>query len=796
MSDALSQAILQSWNIPLVPTVGAIVLAILYVRGWRLAYATRERELPPWRMLCFLSGILLAWLSIASPLDALGQFLLFAHMTQHVLLMTIAPILIVLGAPTVPILRGLPRTFVKNDLAPWMNSKAFHSLQDLFTHPAFVWIITNASFILWHTPPAYELALRNNTWHDVEHACFFFTFLAFWWIVLQPWPSRSRWPRWFIIPFLASAEVVNTGVSLFLVFYGSVIYPTYAQVPRIFGISPLTDQTAAGAEMWVMGGMAFWIPLMFLTLQMLSPGRSRRFAFAYEHTHARIRRPTPKSFDLLQTPILGPMLRSRFGRAGLQSLTLLLIAALILDGLHGTPITGLNLAGSVLWNLLRPINLLLFFLAGNLFCLACPFTLPRELARFFGLGKLNFPRWLKNKWPAILLLLLFFWAYEHFSLWNSPRYTAWVLLAYIAAVFVIDSIFRGANFCKYVCPIGQFNFFASLLSPLDLGVKSQKVCSTCSTRDCIRGNEQQRGCELQLYLPTKVGNMDCTLCMDCVKACPTDNIAITLQSPLRDITRNPIRSSLRKFSNRFDVAVLVLLLSVGAIFNAGVMIAPVVDRLEALEAAHSFLATNTGTLLMAAAVFVTLLALCAAIAKLLQIFSTESRLRTVFCRFAFAMVPLGLAMWAAHLTFHLVTATSTFLPSVQHAWHALAGSAHHHAAAMQSMANMPGMNMSNMAGMSMPPISSAAPMNMISKPSQLNLIPGAKGINLFSLQIWMLDLGLLLTLYAGWRLVKQMSANVRNAAAMLSIWALSSTAFYAICLWIYTQPMEMRGMGM
>lgn len=779
MTDTLSQAIAQSWDIPLIPTIGSIVLAIIYVRGWRLAHATRARELPPWRMLCFLSGIAVAWLAIASPLDALGQFLLFAHMTQHVLLMSISPLLIVLGAPTVPILRGLPRAFVKNDLAPWMNSTPFHWLQDFFTHPGFVWLLTNISFVLWHTPAAYELALRNNTWHDVEHACFFFTFLAFWWIVLEPWPSRGRWSRWFIIPYLAGAEVINTGVSLFLVFYGKVIYPTYAHVPRIFGINPLTDQTAAGAEMWVMGGMAFWIPLMLITMQLLSPGRRRRMAIAYERTHARIRRATPKPIDILQIPILGPTLRSRFGRAGLQSLTLLLIAALILDGVHGTPLSSLNLAGSVLWNILRPINLLLFFIAGNLFCLACPFTLPRELARFFHLGKLNFPHWLQNKWPATILLLIFFWAYEHFALWNSPLYTAYVLIAYIVSVFVIDSIFRGASFCKYVCPIGQFNFFASLISPLDLNVKSQKVCSTCASKDCIRGNEQQRGCELQLYLPTKIGNMDCTLCMDCVKACPTDNIALTLESPMRDLTRDPIRSSIRKFSTRIDVAILVLLLSVGAIFNAGVMIAPVVEGLAAFEKNHPFLASNLGTLLMAATVFTALLALCIAIAKLLQIFSTESRLRNVFCRFALAMVPLGLSMWAAHLTFHLVTATSTLMPSIHHALNSLAstsiaGPAAHH-----------GMHMKVMPAM-----------DMISKPSQLNLIPGAKGINLFSLQIWMLDLGLLLTLYAGWRLVREMSTTLRNAAAMLTLWAFSSTAFYAICLWIYTQPMEMRGMGM
>lgn len=796
MTDSLSSAIMRSWTIPLIPTIGVIVLAILYLRGWRLASATRARELPPWRMLSFLSGIAIAWLAIASPLDALGQFLLFAHMTQHVLLMTVAPVLIVLGAPTVPILRGLPRTFVKNDIAPWMNSKGFHAVRDFITHPAFVWVITNVSLAVWHSPPLYELALRNNAWHEVEHGCFFFTFLLFWWIVIQPWPSRMKWSRWLIVPFLAGADIVNTGVSLFLVFYGKVIYPTYAHVTMIFGIHPLTDQTAAGAEMWVMGGMVYLIAIMIIIMQLLSPGRTRRATFAYEHAHARVRRPTPKPFDLLAAPVIGPMLRSRFGRAGLQSLSLLVIAALILDGIHGTPLSSLNLAGSVFWNMLRPLNLLLFFVAGNLFCMACPFTLPRELARFFGLGKLRFPNWLRNKWPATILLILFFWAYEHFSLWNSPRDTAYVLIAYVVAVFIIDSVFRGASFCKYVCPIGQFNFFASLLSPFDLSVKSQSVCSSCSTRDCIRGNEHQRGCELQLYMPTKVGNMDCTLCMDCVKACPHDNIALTMQPPMRDVTRNPIRSSLRKFSTRFDIAVLVLLLSVGAIFNAGVMIAPVADGLANFEQRHAFLASNLGTLAMAGVVFCALLALCTAISKSLQIFSNETKLRTVFCRFAIAMAPLGLAMWAAHLTFHLVTATSTFTPTLHHAWSTFAGPAHHHAMAMGNMAGMAGMPMSGMSMPGMPDMSSMAAMPMVSKPSQLMLIPGAKGINLFSLQIWMLDIGLLLTLYAGWRLVRQMTTRMRNAVAMLSIWALSSTVFYAICLWVYTQPMEMRGMGM
>ena len=794
MPKNLTQAIAQSWTIPLAPTLGVILAAILYLRGWRVARLTRPQELPPWRMWCFLGGLAALWLSLASPLDALDQFLLVAHMTQHLILMSVAPPLIVLGAPVVPMLRGLPRAFVRDDLAPWMSSKVFHGVQKLVTHPAFGWFGMNISFLLWHTPAAYDLALRNNTVHNLEHASFFFFSLPFWWFVLQPWPSRYKYSRWLVLPYLMSSDLINTALSAYLVFGGKVIYSTYRTAPRIFGISAKLDQTAAGAEMWVLGSLIFWIPLMIITLQLLSPRRQHMREMATRAAAARRRVPVPSSFDLLRVPIVGWLLRSRFGRAGLQSLTLLLIAAIILDGTRGTPVAMLNLGGSVLWNILRPINLLLFLVAGNLFCMACPFTLPRELARVLGLGRFRWPQWLKNKWPATVLMLVFFWAYEHFDLWNSPRDTALVLLSYVIAVFIIDSIFRGANFCKYVCPIGQFNFVSSLLSPLELGIGSPSTCSSCATRDCIRGNQTQRGCELQLYLPQKKGNMDCTLCMDCVKACPHDNIVLRVLPPVRDLVEDPRRSSLRRFSRRFDVAVLVLLLAISSIFNAGVMIAPVVDHLSALEQAHPFWATGIGSLCIAAAIFVVLLAAAWSFAWIMRAFSTEKSVRTVFCRFALALLPLGLAMWTAHLLFHLATAASSLTPTLAHAWHTLAGSVHR--PAMSAMAGMQGMSdMAAMPGMKMN-MGSMSQMTMVSRPIQIMLLPGAQGLNLFHLQIWILDIGLLLTLYAGWRLVRQMAASLRGAMAMLMLWALGSGAFYAVCLWVYTQPMEMRGMGM
>jgi Polyferredoxin len=126
---------------------------------------------------------------------------------------------------------------------------------------------------------------------------------------------------------------------------------------------------------------------------------------------------------------------------------------------------------------------------------------------------------------------VYLWAYEAFSLWDSPWWTAWIVVGYFAAALVIDGLFKGASFCKYVCPIGQFQFVQSLSSPLEVKVREPEICQTCATHDCIRGNATQRGCELHLFQPRKSGNMDCTFCLDCIKACPHDNVGILAVAP-------------------------------------------------------------------------------------------------------------------------------------------------------------------------------------------------------------------------------------------------------------------------
>jgi putative membrane protein len=259
------------WDIPWVVTSEILLVGIIYVRGWKSIHRTRPQQFPRWRLVCFLAGLLALFVAVSSPLDTFSDQLLFMHMAQHWFLISIAPPLIVFGAPAVPMLRGLPRGIIRL-LRPLFRSGVLRTVGGFLTRPRVAWLAMSGAYLGWHIPKMYELAVASENIHNCEHACFFLTNILFWWPVIQPWPSKPSCNRWLLIPYLALADVVNTGLSAFLCFSGRLLYPSYAEVPRLFGLSALNDQIAAGAFMWICGSMAYLIPAVAIVMQLLSPG--------------------------------------------------------------------------------------------------------------------------------------------------------------------------------------------------------------------------------------------------------------------------------------------------------------------------------------------------------------------------------------------------------------------------------------------------------------------------------------------------------------------------------------------
>lgn len=262
-------ALFTDWDIPPIVTTSLALTALIYVRGFHRIRRTRPAQFAAWRAAIFLTGIAALFVAVASPLDTFSESLLFMHMAQHYVLMSIAPPLIVLGAPVVPILRGLPRIVIRF-LRPLFRSSFLHAAARFLTRPSVAWIAMNAAYTGWHIPRAYEFALSSENWHNFEHACFFFSNLLFWWPIVNPWPSRPLKSRWILVPYLLLADIVNTAVSALLCFSGRLLYPSYGAVPRPFGISALTDQVAAGGFMWVFGSMIYLVPAVAMVAQLLS----------------------------------------------------------------------------------------------------------------------------------------------------------------------------------------------------------------------------------------------------------------------------------------------------------------------------------------------------------------------------------------------------------------------------------------------------------------------------------------------------------------------------------------------
>lgn len=259
------------------------LVSIIYTLGFVRIRRTRPRHFPSWRWACFAGGIASLVIAVSSPLDTFSDQLLTIHMAQHFVLMSIAPPLIVFGAPVVPMLRGLPRWFVRPVLGPLIRIRWLRRFFHALVQPKTAWLLMNLAYIGWHVPAAYEAALANENIHNCEHACFFFTSVLFWWPIIEPWPSRFRGSRWILLPYLLGADVVNTGVSAFLVFSGRLVYPSYGAQPRLFGISALADQAAAGAFMWVIGSIVFLIPAFAITMQLLS----RRSSYSWKANAVR-----------------------------------------------------------------------------------------------------------------------------------------------------------------------------------------------------------------------------------------------------------------------------------------------------------------------------------------------------------------------------------------------------------------------------------------------------------------------------------------------------------------------------
>jgi putative membrane protein len=263
-------SVLADWTIEPTVIVGLAVAALLYGRG--VIYSRQHGQtshLRWWHVSAFYGGLLIIFIALESALDDAAEQFLWAHMIQHELLMMAAPLLLLLGMPTLPLWRAVPLPARRATLQ-WVmrrrgTRRVAHTVGNIFSIAAVCWGIFIVTIYVWHLPALYDAALGNVTIHAFQHLCFIWAGLFFWSQVIEWRPGRPRlsYPRRAV--YLVLGGLASNILDTVFMFSTGVIYPYYANLPRRpGGLTVLEDQHIAGAVMSATGAVLITVMVMVM----------------------------------------------------------------------------------------------------------------------------------------------------------------------------------------------------------------------------------------------------------------------------------------------------------------------------------------------------------------------------------------------------------------------------------------------------------------------------------------------------------------------------------------------------
>ena len=228
---------------------------------------SRHRREGRWRAQAFYAGLAALVLAVEPPLDGLADRLFWAHMLQHMLLQMVAPPLLVLGAPWLPIWRVFPLAD-RRRLGHWLTRSTGASplrlAARLLARPAVAWVLFIGTIAISHLPRVFDYALRDPAFHEAEHALFLGLGLVFWSRALDSPPSRARLGPPGAVVFFLSAIVAESLLALAIMRAPSPLYAPYAALlPRPEGLGALADQQFGGALMLEPASLPLLIALLW-----------------------------------------------------------------------------------------------------------------------------------------------------------------------------------------------------------------------------------------------------------------------------------------------------------------------------------------------------------------------------------------------------------------------------------------------------------------------------------------------------------------------------------------------------
>ena len=457
--------------------------------------------------------------------------------------------------------------------------------------------------------------------------------------------------------------------------------------------------------------------------------------------------------DVTAHPTLRHLLRWPWLQTSARISMVAIFLFIIYAGLFGSQNPTMNIAPILTWTIWWAGLIFLVLYFGKAWCYVCPWDaiatwlerLKLGSPRESGLGlRLPWPKRMRNIWFAVLLFVLLTWVELGMGITLIPRATAWVALGILALAIVSALLFDRKSFCRYGCLVGRISGLYALFSSLELRAVDEGVCRGCKTHDCFKGNARGDGCPTFEFPRTMKLSTYCILCTECLKTCPHDNIAIRTRPWGADLAQEG--------RPRTDEAFLAIILLAMTGFH-GLTMTPSwrawnegLQRALAIPQALSFGISMVAMLLLPIALF-------AFLARLSAIWSAPHTTRTLFIRYAYALLPIALFYHLAHNAGHFLMEGPKIL-------------------ALLSDPLGRGWNLFGTAGWNVPPLVTLE--------------------GLWSIEVLFVLVGHVYSLWITERTTRRLVPDRRRAFFCQLPMLVAMVLFSIFSLWLLRQPMEMR----
>lgn len=263
-----------------------VVLGYLYAAGLR-SWKHRSRPVHRWQVISFYAGLSLLSLALVSPLDPLSDQMFFIHQIQHVLLRIAGPVLLLLGAPLTPVLRGLPGDIRMGAVRRVVSNPAARAIYQQLTHPVWVPVVFLGMLYFWQIPELHDPAVESIWVHYVMHFTMTASGVLFWWLIIDPKPHRSSVHYGVRVLIMGLSVLPNTVLGAIVTFADSPLYQSYGPT-RLWGIDALDDQRWGGLIMWLTADMMTVVAAAILFSMWYAREQSGGYAGAHRTARRRV----------------------------------------------------------------------------------------------------------------------------------------------------------------------------------------------------------------------------------------------------------------------------------------------------------------------------------------------------------------------------------------------------------------------------------------------------------------------------------------------------------------------------